>query len=492
MLVLILLAAPADEAQAALSSLARERILAKLAKPLEIKHPLFSGTLALYDPKSLEVAVSALSLRGDDATAKASITGEWSLAGKLKLGEKTAETKLRVKCRLDAAGGGRVVFRRGRFLVRPLVADLALASVEATAMEPEPFFGAKLALPALAATLLKANKDAILKDIAALPAVELPQPALLGEKGGTNDNAVLRLYAASMLATRLSKFGSEKEGFAFDEKTPFLDVSGKLWLDPRGLKARIVRLDVRDGVAYVGGVVEAPLRGACRFEAAGLVEGETDIAAGLRVEFDGDAELKGGKPGGCNVYRLRATLAGFEAGAAAFRPVKRALDGLVARLAEAKSAEARAKIEEKLGGPSRARLVESAYRRVVGRAPDAEGVRGWTAFLERKPPRDLLAALASSDEYEKGLKGKDAETMARELRKLVLAREPGADEVASSAAWLRERETVYEERVFRLGPLRRERRKVAVGARSRTSRDLLGVLVGSEEYEARFGAGLPR
>ena len=59
------------------------------------------------------------------------------------------------------------------------------------------------------------------------------------------------------------------------------------------------------------------------------------------------------------------------------------------------------------------------------------------------------------------------------------------------AAYLREAETVYEERRVRRG-LRIEVVRVPVGTKARTYRDVAGVLLSGAEYQARFGAGLPR
>jgi hypothetical protein len=496
-MILLLAGSPADEIDRAAGSLLREELVSALTKKkaLDVNLPGFTGTVSPVSPrKTLAVKASAAALAKDTLTLKIAITGEWLLKGKLALGETPAEVSARVKATVNADAAARIVNERGVFRAVPEVKDVELGSLEVVELTPEPFAGAKALLPGLAKGVLKAKKAEVLKTIGnAIAAVELPRPKV-GTVAGAGENRVLRQYAQALAVSRLMEHADEKTGVAFEEKLPNAEVAGKVWLHEPARRARVTlaRLELSGGVLYVSGEAEVPVRGECRFNAAEVVEGTTDFSATVRVRFGGEAVCKDGKPGGCNVYFLSASLSDFDAGAAPFRIVRRAVERIAGRLVDAGAASYRVKIEKLLGGPDRPRLVEAAYQRVLGRAPDEASVRAWSAYLDRATPRQMLVGLAKSEELARLLREKDEAGVVRSLYRATLKRRASADEVEASVRYLREKEPVLEERRVRVGRLRFERRMVEVGTRPRTAGDLAAAMAESPEYRERFGEGLPR
>ncbi len=497
--LLLILAAPTDEIDTTASTLLRQELLAALErkKVLDIKSPTFTGTVTPIDaPKKLTVKASKVTLARDTLSADLAVTGEWLFKGKMKLGDTPpSDLSVRVKATVSIKASAAIVSNRG-FFARPAVADADLVSLEIVSLTPEPFFGARAVLPGVVTALWKAQKTQALKTFReALVDVELPRPTSTIAAAGDNANKVLRQYAASLIASRLSQYGDEKSGLALEEKLPSVEAAGSVWLhDPtRQLKVTVDTIDLQAGVLYVGGEVQSPVRGNCRLTVPDIVTGLTDFSATVRVRFGGDIELKGGKPGGCNVYLLEPTVTGFEAGAAPFRVVRRVVENLINRVGAAAARSYRGEIEKLGGGPSRARLAEAAYQGALGRAPEPEALRAWGTLLETETPRRLFVTLASSPEYHKArLDGRKPEDVVGALWRTVLRRDPAPAEVAAWARYLAGREPVFEERRVRVGVLRFETRRVEAGSRPRTHADLAAALADSDEYRLRFGEGLPR
>jgi hypothetical protein len=498
--ILLLLASPVDEVDKAASALLRQELLAALEhkKALDIESPAFTGTITPIDAgKKLAVQARSVKLARDTVSASLSATGEWLLKGKMKIvGDKPTEVSVRVKAEVSLKASTAIVHKGGAFLARPSVADADLVSLEVLALDPEPFFGARAVLPGVVTALWKAQKDEALKALReSLTDIEMPRPTVVMPASGGNANKVLRQYAASLAASHLAQYSGEMAGLALDEKLPAIEASGSVWLHdaPRQLKVTVDTLDLQDGILYLGGQAETPVRGNCRITIPDIVTGVTGFSAMVRVRFGGDLQLKDGKPGGCNLYLLEPTVSGFEAGAAPFRVVRRVVENLINRVGDAAARSYRGEIEKMGGGANRARLVKDAYRGILGRAPEAEALKTWEAYLEKETPRRLFQALASSPEYARTrLEGKKPEDAVRVLWQTALRREATAEEVGTWGKFLAGREPVFEERRVRVGRLRFEMQKVEVGSRPRTHADLASVLAECQEYLARFGEGLPR
>lgn len=496
--LLALGATPAEGLERSAGVIIREEALTVFykKKSFPVKLAGFSGTISPVDAeKTFQVTARDVSLKKDSGSVSLTVSGEWLLRGKLDLGAGAKEMSLRVRATVEAPLSASLLRVRDAFVVRPAVGEVSLTKLEVVSVDPEPFPGAKGLLPAGLKSVWELEKKGLRKLVRdRLKDVEIPQPKFVLPASGTNDNKVLRQYVQSMIATRAAEYDGPKAGLKFDESFPYVQAAGGVWLDDpaRRLKVSVNILELHEGVLYWGGEVEAPLRGTCRITIPDTVTGTTDFFGVGRVRFGGDLQFKDGEPAGCNVYALNAALADFSVGAAPFRIVRRVVERVANRFADDVARDQARKIEKLGGGPNRQRLVEAAYLRALGRRPGADGLRTWAPYLDRHTPREMLAAVLASPEYGLRLKGKDAGGVVREMWRTALGREPVPVEVERWSKWLGERVTVYEDRRVRVGLLRRETRRVPVGVRTRSYRDVAPILANCDEYRARFGEGLPR
>jgi hypothetical protein len=301
----------------------------------------------------------------------------------------------------------------------------------------------------------------------------------------SGDNPVLRRYAQSVILSELVNHDSPRTGVTLEKEGEGVVVRGTGWLEnPRKLtEVRVVRVTLHDGIVHLAGSVRGPIAGTGRFD-VGTVSIESGFRANLAVGIEGDLRFKDGKPAGCNVYQLGGVVTEFQAAALPVRLVTAAAQDLLNRVLTIKAAEVRPKIEAAGGGPARKELVTAAYRRALGREPDADEMKSASEALNHLSPRDLLGRLITSPEFqEKHVKGKSKEEIIQALYEVTVGREAKGAETA----YLAGKETVYEDRRVRLRIVR-----VAVGERPRTYKDLAAALLAGKEYLARFGTGLPR
>jgi hypothetical protein len=379
--------------------------------------------------------------------------------------------------------------------VRPAAGKFELAEIEVVTFEPNLLLGGKGLIANVLRGLVNGRRADLDKLLAEkLQPLTLPRPAVISGAASPGDNAVLRRYAQSVILSRLVEHDSPKTGLALAERDPAFSIRGNAWLDrpAKQAKVEVDRIALREGVLLVGGQVEVPATGQATFDIPGAVRVESGFQATLVAQLEGDLQFKDGQLGGGNVYTLGASIRDFRVGAAPVRLVSRAVERVLNRVLATAAQEYRGEIERFAGGARRERLVEAAYRLALEREADAPGSKGFQALLDEQPPREMLARLMASAEFEaRHIKGKKTEQAIAALFRVGLAREASPAEIKNAQTWLAQRETQFEERRVRKGLLRFEIERVAVGTRERTYRDLIAVVLQSAEYGKRFGTGLP-
>jgi hypothetical protein len=494
--LLLLTASPVDDLHASVAQLAREEAVRLLEKPLKLKLADFEGTLTAVDPaKTLTVEVRDFALAKDRVTLLLTLRGEFDLAGKLAVGDKPLDIKARLRVKASTNGQATLGLEKQDFIVRPAAEKFELAEIEVVTFEPNLLLGGKGLIANVIRGMVNGRRADLDKLLAEkLKPLALPRPAVISGPAPAGDNALLRRYAQSVILSRLVEHDSAKTGLALAERDPAFSISGNAWLDrPAALaKVEVDRIALREGVLIVGGQVEVPATGQATFDIPGAVRVESGFQATLVAQLEGDLQFKDGKLGGGNVYTLGAGIRDFRVGAAPVRLVSRAVERVLNRVLATAAGEYRGQIETFAGGARRDRLVAAAYRQALEREPDAPGSKGFLALLEEQPPREILARLIASAEFEdKYIKGKKPEEAIGALYRAGLARDASPAEIKNAQTWLKQRETLFEERRVRKGLLRFEIERVAVGTRERTYRDLIVVVLQSAEYGKRFGTGLP-
>jgi len=490
------LASPIEDLHASVGQLAREEAVRLLNKPLELKLADFQGSLTAIEPaKNLSVEVRDFILARDRVTLHLTLRGEFDLAGQLQVGDKPLDIKARLRLKATSHGRASLALEKRDFVVRPVAEKFELAEIEVVTFEPNLLLGGKTLIANVIRGIVNSRRAELDKLLAEkLQPLVLPRPTVLSGPAPAGDNTVLRRYAQSVILSRLAEHDSPRTGLALAERDPAFSVSGTAWLDrPAKLaKVNVDRIALREGVLIVGGQVEVPAIGQATFDIPGTVRVDSDFQVTLLAQLEGDLQFKDATLGGANLYTLGAGLRDLRIGAAPVRLLSRAVERVLNRVLATAAAEYRSQIENAAGGPRRERLVATAYRQALQREPDAAGSKGFQELLETQPPREMLARLLASPEFEeKFIKGKKTEQVIAAVYRAGLARDASPAEIAQQQKWLSQRETLFEERRLRKGLLRFEVERVAVGTRERSYRDLVGGVLQSDEYRQRFGSGLP-
>ncbi|MFQ3592184.1 MAG: hypothetical protein SNJ82_03225 [Gemmataceae bacterium] len=492
----LIFASPVEDLHASIGQLASQEAVRLLDKPLDLKLADFRGTLTAVEPaKRLTVEVRDLALAKDRVRLLLTLQGEFDLAGQLDVGEKPFDLKARLRLKATSHGRATLTLEKRDFIIRPAVQKFELTEIEVVSFEPNLLLGGKALIANVIRGLVNGRRAELDKLLAEkLQPLTLPRPAVISGPAPAGDNPVLRRYAQSVILSRLVEHDSPKTGLALSERDPAFSVSGNAWLHRPTTQAKVEvdRLVLRDGVLLAGGQVEVPAVGQATFDIPGTVRVESDFQLTLVAQLEGDLQFQGAALAGGNVYTLAASIRDLRIGAVPVRLLSRAVERVFNRVLAVAATEYRGQIESYAGGAKRERLVAAAYRLALLREPDAAGHKGFQELLETQPPREILARLLASPEFEeKFVKGKKKAEVIAAVYRAGLARDAGVAEIAHWEKWLAQPETLYEERRVRKGLLRFEVERVAVGTRQRTYRDLITVVLQSDEYRQHFGNGLP-